>query len=80
MANQPENRFNYLTIGRIVNINYATGSCDLATSDVGASERKAVPYPLPYAGKGWGVLVGPEEGSQVGFFHIDRIVDILIPM
>lgn len=60
-----EEKFEYIKIGRIVNVDYNAGTCDVTTTDKTAGKRKAVIYPYPYAGNGWGVLVGPEENSQV---------------
>lgn len=60
-----EEKFEYIKIGRILNIDYNAGTCDIATTDKSAGKRKSVIYPYPYAGNGWGILVGPEENSQV---------------
>lgn len=62
---QLQETFEYIEIAKIVNIDYTNGSCDLVFHDITGGERKTIPYPLPYAGKGWGILVGPEEGSMV---------------
>jgi len=57
--------FSYVEIGKIVNIDVTTGKCDLITHSINSGQRKSIPYTLPYAGRGWGILVGPEEGSRV---------------
>lgn len=60
-----EEKFEYLKAGRILNVDYSTGTCDVTTTNRSAGARKSIVYPFPYAGNGWGVLVGPEENSQV---------------
>lgn len=65
MPGQLEETFEYIEIGKIVNIDYTNGSCDIAFHDITTGTRRTLPYSVPYAGKGWGILVGPEEGSMV---------------
>jgi len=65
MADQLQDGFEYIEIAKIVNVDYTKGTCDLISHDITSGTRKTIAYPVPYAGKGWGVLVGPEEGSTV---------------
>lgn len=65
MAGQLPESFSHVEIGKIVNIDVTTGNCDLVTYSINSGERTTIPYTLPYAGRGWGILVGPEEGSRV---------------
>ena len=46
-----EEKFEYIKIGRILNIDYNAGTCDIATTDKSAGKRKSVIYPYPYAGE-----------------------------
>ena len=65
MPGQLPQDFSYVEIGRIVNIDVTTGNCDLLTHSLTSGQRTTIPYTLPYAGRGWGILVGPEDGSRV---------------
>jgi len=59
----------HIRIAIIEKPDYTTNSCDIIWLDNFQSKRSRVKFPQPYAGRGWGILTGVEQGTIaiVGF-------------
>lgn len=58
-------RLNKLRRAVLTNVDYEQNLCDIQYLDSFNAKRTKIPLTQPYSGRGWGVLVGVEEGSQV---------------
>ena len=52
-------------LGRLTNINYDNGTCEVRLFDRASGERQEVLLAQPYVGRGWGIMAGAEVGSIV---------------
>lgn len=58
-------QWDQLRLGRVINIDYDNGTCDVRYFDRVAGERTEILLTHPYTGRGWGILTGIEVGSLV---------------